>query len=997
MVGGLSLHAQVVYNVTPYNNRDGLLQSQVMTLLQDNNGYLWLGTHRGVFKYDGQQFFHLEPDTTENSVGSFLTDILEGNDGRMWFASSSGLSMLDGGEVRKYTQKNGLKDVDIRSLSMDGQGRLWVGSRNGNLFYIEGDSLTYPEITLPPSWKETSIETLLLDKEGKLWIGTQSGLFYLDLNQASLTISPVALPGPEAYPEVNALEMIGDSSIWVGVKDGIFHQRAGQFARLLTLDRAVYCMAESPDGQVWLGTERGAYRLFEGQPFPLTQNNRLLDFELRAAIVDLEGNIWFGTDGGGARKITKGAFQTYDVATGLNSNLAKSFLEDQEGVIWLSTRNRGINLLADDRVVQTFTTRNSGLGGDQICTSFEDSEGRFWFASFNGTLSSYENGRFEVFDRRDGLNCTQVYCITEIRKNLYWVGTDQGIFQMRNKRFRPLYNKENGLPDEKVYALYPDRKGTTWIGTAAGLAWVQNGRLEARPMDNIINSNVISILEDNRQQLWVGSSAGLAAHVGEQWTWVRTKGGKGANTTVSLVMEKKQYLWVGTEDGAFRLNLDDFDPSQAKQNFEIYSTDDGLPSLECNANAGFQDSRGNIWIGTSEGAIRRAPGTERVSKSQRPLVYITDVSSASSEELDGSWKKLGFRVDEDGLPINLELPYTDNRIDFQFIGISLKSPEKVEYRFKLEGVDNDWQRPSGTLRVPYPNLSPGNYTFKVTSKLQGEPWEQETYYDEFSFTILPPIWQRSWFILLAMAVVAGVLYLVYRTYNQRRMQLMEERRIRDKAEKLQLEHQALYAMMNPHFTFNALQSIQYFIHQQDRISANKFLSSFAKLVRKNLESTKTDFITLGEEVERLKLYLSLERMRFPEKFDYTVEVDPSIELHETQIPPMLLQPFVENSIKHGIMSLDADGLISVHIEREDEDYLKVHIRDNGIGIEESKKRKANRPTDHVSKGMQITLDRLALFARMTQKEYSLNIQEIKEGVEVQGTEVEIILPIKEEF
>jgi len=227
--------------------------------------------------------------------------------------------------------------------------------------------------------------------------------------------------------------------------------------------------------------------------------------------------------------------------------------------------------------------------------------------------------------------------------------------------------------------------------------------------------------------------------------------------------------------------------------------------------------------------------------------------------------------------------------------------------------------------------------------------------------------------------------------------MQEETRIRNTAEKLQLEHQALYAMMNPHFTFNALQSIQYFIHRQDKKAANKFLSSFAKLVRKNLESTKSDFISLNEELDRLKLYLSLEKMRFPEKFDYSVSSDPDIVLSDIQIPPMILQPFVENSIKHGIMPLDADGMIEVDLHKQDEDYLSITIKDNGIGIEASKKAHANRPNDHVSKGMQITLDRLALFARMTDKNYALDIKEIKnEKGEVKGTLVEMILPIKQD-
>ncbi|MEO0585998.1 MAG: histidine kinase, partial [Bacteroidota bacterium] len=151
-----------------------------------------------------------------------------------------------------------------------------------------------------------------------------------------------------------------------------------------------------------------------------------------------------------------------------------------------------------------------------------------------------------------------------------------------------------------------------------------------------------------------------------------------------------------------------------------------------------------------------------------------------------------------------------------------------------------------------------------------------------------------WFILILVSFVIGSGYTLYLTISTRRRQLREEQRIRNKAEKLQLEHQALYAMMNPHFTFNALQSIQNFIQRNDKKSAHKFLASFAKLVRKNLDSTQVDFISLCEELDRLKLYLALEKMRFPETFDYGFDLDPALDRSSTPIPPMLLPPFVDN-------------------------------------------------------------------------------------------------------
>jgi LytS/YehU family sensor histidine kinase len=246
-----------------------------------------------------------------------------------------------------------------------------------------------------------------------------------------------------------------------------------------------------------------------------------------------------------------------------------------------------------------------------------------------------------------------------------------------------------------------------------------------------------------------------------------------------------------------------------------------------------------------------------------------------------------------------------------------------------------------------------------------------------------------------IGIIAAIAYGIYFALQERAAQQREQAQIQTKADSLQLEQQALYAMMNPHFTFNALQSIQYFIMVQDKMSATKFLTQFAKLVRMNLDSSKSQFISLNDEIERLKLYLSLEKMRFQDKFDYALEVDEEIDKSETLIPPMILQPFVENSLKHGIMPLEGNGEISVHIQEEDENTLLVSIRDNGIGISASKKMKADRPNDHVSQGMTITQDRLKLFSKTTGKAYTIDFEEVeKEDGTIGGTLVRIRLPMK---
>jgi ligand-binding sensor domain-containing protein/two-component sensor histidine kinase len=982
--------AAQVYNVTRYSTDDGLVQSQVMALMQDQYGYLWMGTHRGACKFDGQQFFAYGAEEGLNST--FLSDLEEDSSGGIWMTTDGGLSHWDGHRFRNYTSRDGLPGNDLTCLLRDQRQRLWIGTQSEGLALYQGDQIEANPFAWPDS-QQHSVGALLQDRKGRIWIGTLEGLYYKDPNEPRL--QQLRQPGFDAEAEVHALLQDRAGRIWIGTTLGLYclddqQMRYYDLKQPDLPDRVIYCMSEDAEGQLWLGTGNGIIR-YDGEEFlPLGRGDRLLAYRMASVIIDQEGNIWFGTDGGGVRKISDGVFESYAMQDNLSSNLAKSFLEDEQGRIWISTKDRGINLYQDGRIVAQYTTRD-GLGGDDICTSFEDSQGQFWFASYNGTLTRYRAGRFRAFGRAEGLACNAVYWVTQDPRGQLWVGTDNGIFTQQDGHFQRELSTGNGLEDNTIYSILIDRQSRMWIGSSAGLMVQRDGEVHSLVDSEVVGNNVIALLEDPEGRIWVGSSLGLTCFAGPDIHRVRISGAPGAETVVGLTLEDRRYLWVATENGAYRLDLSDFDP-QDRARFEHYTQKDGLPSLECNANAAFEDSRGAVWIGTAEGAIRRPEGTQRRSREQPLQVYITQVRSTQ----DTSWQARGFEVDAFGLPQELVLPYTENRLDFSFIGISLRSPQQVEYRFRMEGVDQGWSRPTRQTSVFYPNLDPGTYTFRVTAKRETGNWNYDNA-DAFTFTIQRPFWQAWWFIGMMLLLLGGISYGVYDNIATRRRRYSEQRRLQNAAEKLQLEHQALYAMMNPHFTFNALQSIQYFIHRQDRKSANKFLSSFAKLVRKNLESTKVDFISLSEEVERLKLYMSLEKMRFPEKFDYEVRVEPGLDLNETQLPAMLLQPFVENSIKHGIMSLESNGLITIEIHELDEDYLRILIRDNGIGIEASKQRRANRPNDHVSKGMQITIDRLALFARITGKQYSLDIHETQdEQGQVSGTTVEMVLPIREE-
>lgn len=989
----LCLTAQV-YNLTRYSIEEGLTQSQVRAIFQDSRGFIWLGTHRGVCKFDGKTFVDFQPET--GLSGRFVNAITEDKQGNIWIATENGLSKYDGIGFENFQKDKGLTANTILSLLCDSDGRIWIGTEGGGIFLYEKGALKALQSSIG-----FDILTIKEDTNTKLvWIGTSTGLF-LARNQK--------VEKAKGFPDITVNAILPDERIglWLGTNKGIIRYKAERaiFFTQQIADKNIYTLVADENKQIWAGSGAGIvqlnYHISAEQNISVTSNsfkakNWSNQNVVKAAAMDDEGNLWFGTEGEGVYKVRKGLFTTYSEEEGLNSNIVKSFLEDKKGKIWTSTTNFGINILSPqtskDSSIQ-FITKEKGLSGNDICYSFTDSKGNFWFATYTHGLSRFDGNTFQRYSTYEGLSSNQTFCVAEDNKGAIWVGTDKGVNIWDGMKFSHL-STQNGLISNVVYTIFHDSKGNAWVGTPSGLSCMSmlGGVRNFTTKDSLNDNLVLRVLEDKKGNIWAATSRGICTWNGKKWAQILIPGNTAANDVVSMLFEKNsETLWLGTNYGIFKMNLQDY-YAKGKYTFEHYTTSDGLPSLECNANAMYQDSKGNIWVGTIEGAVcYRADAS--ILKNIRLKSYITAIK-LFFKDIKQEKKYFSSINTSTFLPEDLILPYNQNHITFDFIGICYSKPSAVRYQIRLEGFDEDWLPLTDETKFTYSNLPAGHYTFRVRATYNLRDWVEAA---PFSFQITQPFWFTWWFLLLTISLLVLIGFGIYSYFKERERQKREQEQMQNKSDMLQLEQQALYAMMNPHFTFNALQSIQYFIHTQDKLSATKFLTQFAKLVRMNLDSSKTDFISLNDEIERLKLYLSLEKMRFQDKFDYELHVEEGIDKSETQVPPMILQPFVENSLKHGIMPLkEKKGEVIVTIRHKDADTLWVTIQDNGIGIEASKKMKENRPTDHVSKGMKITEDRLKLFSKTTHKEYTIQFEEMKkvDSEEVIGTKVTILLPAK---
>lgn len=970
----LNLYSQQ-YNFINYSIEDGLAQSQVRAICQDESGYLWIGTLGGLSKFDGTNFENYS--TNDGLLGNQINSIFSDCKGNLWFGSNGGVSMYNGDEFKNFKFKDELSENSILSIAEDRLGNIWFATDGGGMVYYDKSKLNY--ITMPKEADNNYIRHILPDKKGKLWLATRNGISSID---AEFNIK-------DEFTGINATQLfVEDGKIWcstfgdgmlilsedttitIGVDQGLISDHIRAFTK-------------RKDGSFWFVSKNGISKYSEGTFKNFTTKDGLKDNNIKCVIEEVEGNLFFGADGGGLIKFTNEDFVCYTQKDAIGSNVVMSINEDQNKNIWLSTYGDGVGVFTSKGYF--LYKAKDGLANNTVWCSLVSSKPSLWVGTSTG-ISEFDGTKFVTYDTRDGLDGNKVYALAEDKSGNIWIGTKEGVslFNVETKKINNLGIARN------IRSIYIENENYIWFCSSDGLIKYNSQTKNISSYtkkDGLPDESIMNIVEDNDGRYWVGTRNGLAVLTAGKFNKVQVPGNFASNNINFLQLDAYDNLWIGTNFGLYQLNI--------KNKTKFYTTDfirysnlDGLKSLECNQNASFIDSENNLWFGTSYGLMKHQLKPAYLTSSL-PKIQLKDIRLFFEKN---DFKKYSTKkIEGTVLPENLILPYNKNHLTFDFVGIYHTSPDKVKYRFKLDGFDDNWQPLTTSNFVTYSNIPSGEFTFLISATTDLKNWSKP---ESFSFTVKPPFWFTWWFFLLSVLFVSSIIYLIYMRRQKIKAAKRETQLIVDKSKMLALEQQALNASMNRHFIFNALNSIQFYINRQDKIAANKYLSSFAKLVRKNLDSSLVNEIYLDDEIERINLYLKLEQMRFQDKFSYELDVDESIEPQSIKIPSMLLQPFIENSIWHGILPAKEHGHIKVSIQKEG-NKLVISVSDDGIGIDVSLEQKKGKTQHHDSKGMELTKDRIRLVSKISNKDCAIKgpYQIYNDKKEVAGTEVSIILTL----
>jgi len=758
---------------------ENLPQSTVETIIQDKQGYLWLGTQEGLARFDGVSFKVYNKRNTQEIRNNWIRVLYEDSAGNFWIGTNGGLVRRVNETFTAYTTADGLSNNIILSICEDRDKNLWIGTEKGLNRMSEGHITPY---SAEPGLSSSMVQAIFADLEGGLWFGTHgSGLYHLKEGKFTTYTSVEGL----SNDQVNDIYEDWHQNLWIGTNGGgLYVMKKGKlpFYAYTSKDGlandVIRDILEDREGNLWIATHGGGLsRLTSGKLSSFTKIQGLSDDIVLSFCEDAEGDLWIGTWGGGLNCLKNGKFTPYTTMDGLSNNMVLSIYEDRKGYTWFAT-DGGLNRM--DPVTGKFTvyTKEQGLASDLVVSIYEDRQGTMWIGTDGGGLCRMKEGKFSTYTTRDGLSGNMIRPICEDRQGNLWVGTfGGGLTRMKNGKFTA-YTIKQGLVSNNIRVIHQDRQGNLWIGSEGGLNRLVLSDSEDAPLsmvtytskDGLAGDMVRTIYEDREGTLWIGTySGGLNRLKNGKFTSITTIDGLFDETVYQILEDNKKNLWMGCNKGIFQVPrqvLNDFcDGKPGKIQCTGYDDADGMPGRECNGiswPSAWKGRDGTLWFPTKKGAVRIDPDKIETNRMQPPLKI---------EAIKADNREILLPLSTEGQTLTFS-PGTE-RFEIKYTALSFLAPKKVRFKYKLEGFDREWLEVGARRNAFYTKLSPGDYTFRVTACNNDGIWNKTAAL--VSFYLEPYFYQTWWFYTLGSVVILtlalGIYRLRTRQLTRRRMEL----------------------------------------------------------------------------------------------------------------------------------------------------------------------------------------------------------------------------------
>jgi signal transduction histidine kinase/ligand-binding sensor domain-containing protein/DNA-binding response OmpR family regulator len=751
------------YSSDAWQIREGLPQNSVQAVLQSHDGYIWLGTQEGLVRFDGVRFVVFNRKNTPQITRNHIQSMIEGKDGSLWLGTvGGGLVHFKNGEFKVYTTHDGLMNNDCQALYEDPEGHLWVGSFGTGIVELQnGKPVRYDSSN---GLSNGFILAIAGSKDGSVWVGTNSGLNQIQRGHLRVYTSRDGLAGDT----VKALLRDHAGNLWIGTNAGLNCMAGDKLLTYTTNNglthNSISSLYEDSEENLWIGTEGGGVdRLKDGRFSSFTTKNGLTSDFILSMCRDREGSLWLGTYGGGLNRIKKSTFSRITTAEGLSSDFVRTILEDHAGNIWVGTNGAGLTLFSPQEPPRIYTARD-GLSDDVVLSLFEDRNQRLWIGTGRG-LSCFRNGAFVNYTDKQGLSAESVRVIFEDSTGNLWVGTrGGGLNLLKNGRFIA-YTTADGLSDNAVRCIHEDREHNLWIGTSGGLNLFKDGKFTVYGLKDGADA-IYAIHEDVEGTMWLGTyGGGLLRFKDREFSRLTSQQGLHDDVIFQILEDGNANLWMSCNRGVFYCSRQELNELAEGRTGHIesvaFDASDGMGSIECNGSsqpAGWKTHNGTLMFPTIKGIASVNPAILTKNPLPPPVIIETVLVNRRPVELADV----------------RNLPRGRKELEFHYTGLSLRAPEKVAFRYKLEGYENDWVD-AGSRRVAYyTNIPPGRYRFRAMACNDDGLWNETG--ASLDLYLAPYFYQTAWFqalvVLALMGCGAGVYALRVRNLRRREQELV---------------------------------------------------------------------------------------------------------------------------------------------------------------------------------------------------------------------------------
>jgi ligand-binding sensor domain-containing protein len=1008
-----------------YSSDDGLSSNEFFkgsAFTQDSIGYIWIGTANGLNRFDGTRFVqYLENPADSNSiVGKVIRSLYTDHQGLIWVGTyRNGLNVINPrtGKIRHF-ESNGLDSIpsgNITEIFEDKWRRLWIAQAGRGLYLYNREDddfrlipLLYDQNKLNANNKfHHEVSQYVFDPLDStfIWLCTVGGLckFNTETFEAQFyDAEPFNFGGRNLYYD-------GKGNLWFGtwnrgfIKFEIATETFSKYfyrdpktnpsgfvhaADVTSLDDGKLLIASVDLGCLTFDMQTESFKTLNTVRYQQGAPKYPSKF-----FRDKMGNIWITSNGEGVFCLQQQR-QLLDKIP-LPGNIFRVLEHPETGEIYACSDDRPAIFKINSETLEAIEIPIQVPEGKTIegFTGISvDSYGRVWFLEWDDLYVLHGSGKYAYaigWPEWDAALTKFGYfwSIAIDPDDHLWItaqGNGLGELNLSNRSFQ-LHGFEDDNPrsmqhNYSVGEAIVDSKDRIWTCSAHGFSYFskETQDFENYPSPMLASDGgagfdrICSIAEDGEGTIWLAENLNRLGRIDpdsppdEPIQIVSATAEFPQSEVKAMVHDKQGTLWLGSTSGLTRL---DYPYDKAVH----FGSTFGIGAIE-DLN---MTSEGKVLVSQYGHVLIIDP------EKMKPLAISPTPVLTSFKVFDKPYSGVADPNYLDGA----ELSYRQNFFSFEYSALDFYSQGDADFSYKLEGLDDDWIHAGTRQYVSYTNIRGGNYTFKVRVKNAMDQWSEEV--ATLNITVSPPLTGRPWFWPLLVIIGLTAIYVFYK-FRVRKIRQAEELKTAYNKQLAEVEMKALRAQMNPHFLFNSLNAIKYYVLKKDRHMAADYLTDFAKLIRLVLKNSAETLIPLSREMDALKLYVQIESMRFDKQFEYRVQVDKTIDQDDTQVPPLIFQPYVENAIWHGLMhKQDGNGVLSIDLAKKN-GTLQCKIEDNGIGRVKAERVKSKSAEKQKSMGMQITRHRMDMNKILNDIDFSVLIEDLySEHGDPSGTRVTI--------